>query len=1287
MTTWTQDNTSVSYQLNPRVTETNVYDPAGNRARTEITYQQFTFANGTSCQLPRDLYEYAANATTKLRSTRTDYNTSTTYTDRRIIGLVSEKRLYEGDVTGPLMSKVVFNYDESGSIQGSDAPVQHDNINYTVSFVAGRANLSSVKSFDVTNTSVFRITSSKYSTAGAVVSSRDSLNHEMLISYADSFSDNNNSRNTFAYPTTVTDPDGYSSTSKYHFDFGAVTYTRTPQPNVATNTPGPERVFAFDTIGRPLQITNLVSNAYTRFEYSISQLRIDTFATIQDGQGEARSFKITDGHGRVIAGASDHPGSVGGYSGQKIVYDVMGRVIRTSNPTETNASGTPASWTTAGDDATAGWIYTEQTYDWKGRPLVTTNQDGTTETASYTGCGCAGGEVVTLTDEGTIAIGVAKKRQQKIYSDVLGRTVKTEIRNWNGTSLFGTGDDSTVYSATVNIYNARNQISQVRQYAGAEGSATYQDTIMTYDGYGRLKTKHVPEEDIGTKTTWTYNADDTIDTVTDARGAVTTLGYAGSNRGLVKTATHMLPGSPTINVSYNYDAVGNRTSMTDPSGTVIYEYNQLSQLISEARMFAGVNGSYALNYSYNLAGELTSLSIPFTSQQIGYTYDNAARLNGVTASGFSASFYNSQTQQTQTQTLTSFASNTLYRAWGGRKSMTYGNSVSEVITYNSRMQASGYFLNNLNYSPNPPTVVTSMEWTYDYFNDGRLNFSHHSTENKWDRSFAYDHVGRLSEAKTNRLARGQSWDFWNPDPYEQTITYDAFNHSSRSGRLYRGNPSDSGSYSNNRRVGAGWTYDAAGNVTFDQSYTHEFDAAGKNTFATSTAMAGDGSQQFPSEPVTELTSTYDADGLSTKRFQVTRQNIHDQLTEGNPLVQVLTDYQTSYYLRSSVLGGQTVAEFSPDGSGGLLKRFVYIYAGGERIAKETNDSVNFEHHNPGSDGWIVTNGNSSHRGAWREERDPFGAELPMSDPFASEFSYPLQKWSEPLFLEGGDPFDYRGGMTIDGMPVSVAEFNRRMRNGSAGAELSVGGIPRVFVTNQQQLSHITVDVFDVDDELRGLPQSQRWGGTYYRGSFELDVEVRRSSSYRRPPQNAQFDIPNITRLVNQTLSNPNCLTFYQRILTAANKNNAPLDNGNMKDIFKRFLDQKKGGLTRKKPANNAGWGGITGHLPDGNAEIFSPDFGPDQRNFLDAQATLAELMHHAGSKAWYSDYELAVAANRIPEYAKLFRQSAETNVFDDKYKQMKDGKVIGIGPPKNKNDGGYSSYIHNIERAICPVGK
>src|SRR6266478_1219491 len=150
---------------------------------------------------------------------------------------------------------------------------------------------------------------------------------------------------------------------------------------------------------------------------------------------------------------------------------------------------------------TAGWLYTQQTYDWKGRPLVTTNTDNTTKTASYGGCGCAGGEVVTLTDEAT--------RTQKVYSDVLGRQWKTEVLNW----------DSTVYSTTSSTFNARDQVTLVRQYQGADTSSVYQDTTMAYDGYGRLQTKHVPEQASASVTTYTYIANDTVQSVTDARGA------------------------------------------------------------------------------------------------------------------------------------------------------------------------------------------------------------------------------------------------------------------------------------------------------------------------------------------------------------------------------------------------------------------------------------------------------------------------------------------------------------------------------------------------------------------------------------------------------------------------------------------------------------------------------------------------------------------------------------------------------------------------------------------------
>ena len=96
---------------------------------------------------------------------------------------------------------------------------------------------------------------------------------------------------------------------------------------------------------------------------------------------------------------------------------------------------------------------------------------------------------MTLTDEGTIDNGVTKRRQQKIYSDVLGRTVKNEFLNWQGGS---------VYATEVYTYNARNQITVTRRYAGPDSSGTYQETTMTYDGFGRLASQHVPEQNFGT---------------------------------------------------------------------------------------------------------------------------------------------------------------------------------------------------------------------------------------------------------------------------------------------------------------------------------------------------------------------------------------------------------------------------------------------------------------------------------------------------------------------------------------------------------------------------------------------------------------------------------------------------------------------------------------------------------------------------------------------------------------------------------------------------------------------
>src|SRR6185295_16986339 len=107
--------------------------------------------------------------------------------------------------------------------------------------------------------------------------------------------------------------------------------------------------------------------------------------------------------------------------------------------------------------------------------------------------------------------------------------------------------------------------------------------------------------------------------------------------------------APTANVSFGYDAAGNRTSMNDGLGSMSYVYNALSQLTSETRTFTGVTGTFTLTYGYNLAGQLNSITNPWNAQ-VGYGYDKIGRATSVSGAGYLG--------------LSSYVNSLTYRAFG-----------------------------------------------------------------------------------------------------------------------------------------------------------------------------------------------------------------------------------------------------------------------------------------------------------------------------------------------------------------------------------------------------------------------------------------------------------------------------------------------------------------------------------------------------------------------------------------------------------------------------------------------
>jgi YD repeat-containing protein len=954
---WTQDNTSLSYILNPRVTEAKIGDET-NTKRTKMYYlMQSGSSTVTQYGLPNKVEVYAQDQSTVLKTQTINYNLDSNYTSRRIIGLRAANALYEGtDSSGTLMSKVTYIYDENGysGTGQSVSATQHDNSSYGTGF-SYRGNQTSMTRWDVSNStnSALAVTSqNKYNIAGSLISKTDPLSHTISLSYSDSWNDAV-SRSTYAYPTTITDAGGYSSTVKYRYDTGANVWARSPAPSGTGNQYGKTTSRTYeDLAGRIVKekVDNSLSGAYTRYAYPANGASLLTYSTISDtgndgvdSSDEVLTETLFDGAGRVRKSRTENPGSTGGYTGSIVEYNVLGQLKRETVPTEINSS-----WNPAGDDyrgmngSNYVWLWNSLEYDWKGRVTKEINTDGTDRLYSYNGCGCAGGQVITIKGEVTTAVDVSnttqttKRRTQKIYEDILGRTIKTEL--WD---LDGGG--TAPFSTTVNTYNGRDQITQTRQYAGGSGSSSFQDTTFAYDGHGRLSARHRPEQrdsnNAATYTTYSYNEDDTLESITDARGAVTN--YAYNNRQLVDSISYSVPQNSTIplpaTVSFEYDAAGNRTEMEDGLGVVNYVYNELSQLVSETRDFNDTltnapttnNGNYKITYNYTPTGQLKSLKNPFDFQS-NYSFDKVGRLTTVGGNGYG--------DLPSTQPV---VSDMQYRAFETLKQASYANGTQATMEYNNRLQPSSYRLIKTSNSQ----ILFGKDYYYttgtNNDNDGLLKRSVHyddtqtSTERgKKNRTNTYDFLGRIKTSDAGEYGTTPFGSNMTNGAFQQVYWYNDF------GKLkeivdrdfetnvigcvgcprmtfYKetigNNNRTTESYFGEGNYGGGITnyqYDQDGRLTTRGSETYQYNAAGQRISADMTGTTPDPSYQ------------YDGDGKLIK------------LSENGSV--------KSYDIISSVLN-VTVSELS---STGAMDKSYILSTNGARIAEMKNDEVQFVYNEP-----------------------------------------------------------------------------------------------------------------------------------------------------------------------------------------------------------------------------------------------------------------------------------------------------------------------------------------------------
>jgi RHS repeat-associated protein len=220
----------------------------------------------------------------------------------------------------------------------------------------------------------------------------------------------------------------------------------------------------------------------------------------------------------------------------------------------------------------------------------------------------------------------AQSRPLKI-TDPLGHTTKyTYDADGNVETATDGNSHKTKYT-----YNASNELTKAEEPNKALTETGYNaigEIISQTDGNKRI-TKYVRNvlqqveeivNPLGKKTLKEYDAAGNLIKLTDPAKRTTTYTYDPANR---LTEVSYSSGKPAT-IKYEYNKNGDRTKMTDGTGTTKYTYDQLD------RMTESENGhKEIIKYEYNLGSQQTKMTYP-NGKAVERAYDKDGRFEKIT---------------------------------------------------------------------------------------------------------------------------------------------------------------------------------------------------------------------------------------------------------------------------------------------------------------------------------------------------------------------------------------------------------------------------------------------------------------------------------------------------------------------------------------------------------------------------------------------------------------------------------------------------------------------------------
>lgn len=332
-------------------------------------------------------------------------------------------------------------------------------------------------------------------------------------------------------------------------------------------------------------------------------------------------------------------------------YDFEGKTVSVSNPYR----NTPV----AGDPPNGSTSYT---YDALGRKTIQTQPDGSTQQWCYDGVATTG-QTNCFFGGGATTVDIADETGRRSVQtlDALGRLINVLEPD----PITRLPSLSTQYG-----YDAFDDLVSVAQVGNNNTDApVYRN--FTYDMPGRVVWSCNPEvlspgQDCTSGTygiNYSYDANDNLSSKTDNRGITTYYAYDHLNRLLSKT--YYSDSSGTASSCYQYDgssaanlsgrlAVQWTQQGTCPSSlpgtgvltkTAITSYDAMGRLLTEQRCMGVTNcasGGYAMTYTYDYAGKLSTYPSGFGGFSFSNLYDAAGRLSSLSSGGtplFSSPYY------------------------------------------------------------------------------------------------------------------------------------------------------------------------------------------------------------------------------------------------------------------------------------------------------------------------------------------------------------------------------------------------------------------------------------------------------------------------------------------------------------------------------------------------------------------------------------------------------------------------------------------------------------------------